>query len=673
MNLSFLNPLFLFGLAAGIIPVLIHRLTKRNALSRKFSAVRLLLRSQQVMARPQRLKQLLLLALRVLAVLSLVCLIARPVLTRPGFLTKASVAAKIVILDNSLSMGYQEDGGERFGLAKRAAREMIEETKGKVLLIPTSLIRGRSNERNGTRWLTPNEALQELDRIHLSFGRGDLASALDLAYRKLKELKTPGEILVVSDMTRGDWEGFNLSRVGKISGETAVTFIRIGGVDRDSNMAIKEVKVAEGEAVVGVPLRLEASVSNFSDQPGSTLAGLYLSGTKRDQKSMALKAGEEGKVYFEASFERPGWVNGEIVLSGDRLPYDDRFYFPLKIRDKIKVLVVDGDPRTSLRAGESYYLVNALHPGEAVDSPFSIRVITENEFGGHDLRPYDVFFLLDVARPQASKLTSVLESGKPVFLFLGDRVVSEEYNSIPLFPWRIRGVMDPGTSKPEKIARIENGRDSLKPFSGPAGESLKKASFYRYFKIEGSKKDLLSLGSRDPLLAEADLGKGKLFLFTSSANLAWNDLPLKAAYLPLIQGLAKESAGLSRESLPKGRRIGESFEEKDRPVQMIGPEGGPGIYQVSLPTEETRYGVNPPPEESDLGKVTPEEVKKRFGTIEVKVVEYKEGTLGRVHGGKRELWPFLLGFLLVVLAVEMAVANGVPRAKERRDAETNSA
>ena len=122
MNLSFLNPLFLFGLVAGILPILIHRLTKRSALSKKFSAVRLLLQSQRLMARPQRLKHLLLLALRVLAVLSLVFLMARPVLTGPGVLTKGREGAKVILLDNSLSMGYREDRGERFDLAKLPER-----------------------------------------------------------------------------------------------------------------------------------------------------------------------------------------------------------------------------------------------------------------------------------------------------------------------------------------------------------------------------------------------------------------------------------------------------------------------------------------------------------------------------------------------------------------------
>jgi hypothetical protein len=663
MNFSFLNPLFLVGLAAGVIPILIHRLTKRDAVTKRFSAVRLLLRSQQIMARPQRLKHLLLLALRVLAILTLVSLMARPVLTDPGFLTTGSEAPRIVIVDNSLSMGYREDGEERFSLAKKAARDVIEGSRGKVLLIPTSPVQDPSIQEKEADWLPRIEALQGLDQIHLSFGRGDPAGAIDLAYRRLKELKRPGEILILSDMTRGDWEPFNLNRIKNISAETSITFVRMGGIHRDPNQAVAEMKLVEGEAVVGVPLRFEVAVSNLSDQAGPALVQLYLSGTKRDQKSIDLKAGGEGKVYFEQSFDKPGWVNGEVRLSGDRFAYDDLFYFSLKIRDKIRVLVVDGDPRTSLRAGESYYLVNVLQPGGTEDSPFWLRVITEAEFGSHDLKPYDAVFLLNVAKPQASRLTSALESKRPVFIFLGDRVLPEEYNQIPLFPWRIRDVRSMETAKPQSAARVDSTRDSLRPLSGPTGESLKKASFYRYFRIEGGRNNLITLGNRDPLLTEAEFGKGKLFLFASSADLDWNDLPLQAAYLPLVQGLLKEAVGLSRDSFSRGMRVGQSFEEKTRPVQMTGPGGGPGIYQLSLPSGELRIGVNTPPEESDISKITPEEMKKRFGSIDVKVVEYKEGALGSVRAGKREFWPFLLAFLLVVLAVEMVVANGVPKAK----------
>jgi hypothetical protein len=657
MNLTFLNPLFLFGLAAGILPILIHRLTQRKAIPRKFSAVRLLLYSQRVTAKPQRLKHLLLLALRVLAVLGIVFMMARPVLTRPGIAALRSGGAKIIILDNSLSMGFREQRGERYDLAKKAAKETLRGFEGQVAIIPTVDVQTGQTAAKGVQWIKAEEALKELETIPLSFSRGNTSSALGLAYQRLKDLKTSKQILILSDMARGDWEALDLSKLGTVS-DADVTFLRIGGRGRDPNFCVKSVSLIEGEAVVGAPARLEVVVSNLSEKPETTLIQLYLSGIKVDQKSIDFKAGEDGKVYFELFLEKPGWIDGEVRLSGDRLPSDDIFYFPLKVREKVKVLIVDGDPRTALKASESYYLINALRPGGSENSPFLVRVITEAEVASVDLRPYDAIFLLNAAKPYPSRLASFLELGRPVFIFLGDRVSPEEYNAFTLLSWRIGEMRDLG-QKPERIAQIDPGRDALNSLSR-GNESLKSASFRRYFKIEGSTRNLLTLGNKDPLLVEAEIGKSRLFLFTSSADLDWNDLPLKAAYLPLIQGLLKEAVGLTGSSLPAGLRVGEPFKEQVRPVKIRGPQGGPGIYQFSLPSGDVRRGVNPPYEESDLAKMAEGELKKKFGTIAVKVIEYQEGTLKDLHAGRKELWPFLLAFIMVVLAVEMGLANGAP-------------
>jgi len=414
----------------------------------------------------------------------------------------------------------------------------------------------------------------------------------------------------------------------------------------------------ESEAVVGTPARLEIMVSNLSEKSQATLVQLYLSGVKVDQKSIDIKSGEEGKVYFELFLEKPGWIDGEIRLSEDSLPSDDIFYFPLKVREKVKVLIIDGDPRTSLKASESYYLMNTLRPGGVESSPFLVGVITEAEVASVDLRSYDAIFLLNASKPYASRLASFLELGRPVFIFLGNRVSPEEYNAFTLLPWRL-GELKDLDQKPERISQIDSGREALHSlFKG--SESLKNASFWRYFKIEGSIKNLLILGNQDPLLVEAEIGKAKLFLFTSSADLDWNDLPLKAAYLPLIQGLLKEAVGLTGSSLPAGLRVGEPLKEQVQPVQIRGPQGGPGIYQFSLSSIDVRRGINPPHEESDLAKMAEGELQKKFGAIPVKVIEYQEGALKDLQGGRKELWPYLLAFLMVVLAVEMGLANGAP-------------
>ncbi len=115
--------------------------------------------------------------------------------------------------------------------------------------------------------------------------------------------------------------------------------------------------------------------------------------------------------------------------------------------------------------------------------------------------------------------------------------------------------------------------------------------------------------------------------------------------------------GLAKDSTARGFRFGEPFEEKGRPEQVAGTQGATGIYRFSASTGEVRHGVNSPIEESDLSKVTDQEIQKKFGSKNVRVVEYRGEEAGSLHAGRKELWPYVLAFLLVVLGAEMVLAN----------------
>ena len=125
---------------------------------------------------------------------------------------------------------------------------------------------------------------------------------LNEAFRALKEAKGAGNILILTDLTRGDWEDLDLSKAERVPAETGITFLQIGGPKRDPNAAIKEVSLTEGDAVAGASSRLEAMLVNYSDTPFSSTVSLFLTGVKRDQKNLELKAGEEGKISFDAFF-----------------------------------------------------------------------------------------------------------------------------------------------------------------------------------------------------------------------------------------------------------------------------------------------------------------------------------------------------------------------------------
>jgi len=161
--------------------------------------------------------------------------------------------------------------------------------------------------------------------------------------------------------------------------------------------------------------------------------------------------------------------------------------------------------------------VNALQPGGKEGSSFSARVVTEGEMATIDLRSYEAIFLLNVARFEASRLAALLELGRPFFVFLGDRVTADTYNTVSFSSVENPGVKESG-QRPTRITHIDRNQESLRSLIDK-GDSLKNASFQRYFAIEGMMKKLLVLDTQDPLLVEHPL-ESRSFSFSPPARIS---------------------------------------------------------------------------------------------------------------------------------------------------------
>jgi hypothetical protein len=116
---------------------------------------------------------------------------------------------------------------------------------------------------------------------------------------------------------------------------------------------------------------------------------------------------------------------------------------------------------------------------------------------------------------------------------------------------------------------------------------------------------------------------------------------------------------MGKDSSPRSVRYGRNPEGKIPPAQVRGTQGGLGVYKLFGEEGESWQGVNLPLEESNLAKMTEAEMGRKFGSLPVKVAQFKEGGGGDLRGGRKEAWPYLLGFLSVVLMVEMGVAGRI--------------
>src|SRR5829696_121121 len=195
--MSFLAPLFLLLAGAVGVPLLLHLLRRNIATRVDFPAARYLLRAEAEHSRSLRIRNLLLMMLRVLLVLAIVLAAARPFL--PGLGVGHGPTAVAIVLDNSISTTAVVGGRAVFDRLRDATRQLITASTPQDRLW---LVTSDGRVRGGSR----DALLAELARIAPSEGGGDLALALGRAASTVQGSTLPAKsVAVATDGQRTSW------------------------------------------------------------------------------------------------------------------------------------------------------------------------------------------------------------------------------------------------------------------------------------------------------------------------------------------------------------------------------------------------------------------------------------------------------------------------------------
>src|SRR5215475_6988996 len=120
--MNFLAPAFLAGIAAIAIPVLIHLINRERKVVVEFPSLMFLERIPYRSVRRQKIRHLLLLVMRCIAIALLVAAFARPFFEKhQQAITGTGARELVVLLDRSSSMGY----GDRWTKAREAAVKAV--------------------------------------------------------------------------------------------------------------------------------------------------------------------------------------------------------------------------------------------------------------------------------------------------------------------------------------------------------------------------------------------------------------------------------------------------------------------------------------------------------------------------------------------------------------------
>lgn len=688
MSVFFLYPLFLFGLAAASLPVLIHLLNRRRLKRIRFPAVRFILLSQKRISRSYRLRHWLLLALRTLAVICLALLLANPIFqTGAGLFAGGGPVSLVVVLDNSLSMTWSGDGNG-FKQAKEAASLLIGGLNDgdRAAVIPTN-IRGK----DAFRLKDQKDVLsKEIAGIEIADGTADLAAALSKAYELLNQPAGQKEIRIITDMALTGWDQFSVASLKQADPSIPLKVIRIGRKQQPLNGVVKEIRLGGQGVGVNLPLQIDATVANFgATEIKELLVQLSIDGQNKEQKLVTIPAKGETSLSFQTRIGQAGPHAGQITLKKDGLAGNPAAHFALDAQDKLRVLLVDGDPQTSLVQSETFFLSRALNPsGERDASLFLPTVVLPDGLNAANLDNYQVVMLANLAAlPDGfvTRLQNFLRQGGGLLIFTGDKFQADSYNQKlgAALPAQLRDKKTGPESGGEKIDKIDLTHPALQSLADSIlQESIKSVRVWGYQRAAG--KPLIALANGEPLLLEQKVGAGKVMLLTTGADRDWSDLPVKTVFLPLIQSLTQYLAGGKRGNLDAGIVVGAVKElsfpatfvgrnlrvtkpdkqntevaiagAKARAAATVDDNDRAGIYRLSLPAGGDKdsgapqiYAVNAPFLESRLDEISAAELAGKLKPIRTEVLDIA----ALKEGGKRvDLALPLLGLLIVTLLFE---------------------
>jgi len=698
--LTFLNTIILAGLAAVVIPLLIHLFTRRKLRKISFSSVSFLRLLQTQKMRRIRLREILLLILRTLIVLLVVLAFARPTLkgslaTGVGAHAKTTVA---ILLDNSMSMGRETPRGSVFQQAKDLAAEVVDLLKegDEAFLILFS---------DAPTLITP-EATHNFPRLRqlireaqLSNRITDLRKALVATYELLEDSQNLNkEIYLLTDMQRSAWVALEEDSL-RVGAGARLYLLSVVRDPQWSNMTVNSVDYSDQLPEAGKPLRLSAKVSNLAHQATErAIVELYLDKARRAQRSVELAPGETQGVSFTTVVAEPGIHAGYVEVTDNQLPADNRRFFTLNVPRQIRVLIVGDDPRAS------FYLQTALCPDQEISGVMIPTAIAVDDLRHHDLDRTDVVIMANVPELDGDQLFKVdrfVRQGGGLLVLLGSRINHHFYNDHLLkriCPATIQEALGSPTQKSSYLTldQVDYDHPVFQIFRRAEKAQIPSPRFYMAYNLEPGEgvNVLASFNNGSPALVESKTGRGRVLFMATAVDPDWTDMPVRGAFIPLVHrsvhylATAQPSDGeellvgaplrWDMAQVPEGRELSCTTPGGERVILRPTGQRGysvasyevtdePGIYRFSLGDETlTAFAVNVDLGESDLEPLSAKEAKQLLGKDQVAVVspgaDLETAILQSRYG--RELWKAVLWGVLALLVVEMVLGRSGGEGKE---------
>ncbi|MBP6658883.1 MAG: BatA and WFA domain-containing protein [Bacteroidia bacterium] len=678
--MQFIYPEFLFALSVLAIPIIIHLFNFRRFKKIYFTNVRFLKEIKQDTQSKSKLKHLLVLLSRLLALTFLVLAFAQPFI--PAKTNKVQTGTKRVSIyvDNSFSMDALGKNGSLLETAKKKAREIANAYKpSDEFQLLTSSFEGRHQ-----RLVNRDEFIRILDEIKPTSSVHSISEILqrqqDALFSEGKS-KTSKTAYIISDFQQST---FNLESA-KIDSALQVSLVPVAA-SALNNLFIDTCFLATPFVQLNTPNELVVKIRNTGGTEVENIPlKLMINNSQKAIASISVNSNSSIETKLSFTISAGGWQRAQLNITDYPITFDDNFFFNFNVRNNLQVLCINGDqPSPALNAifgNDPYFsLKNSNHNQVDYSAFSSMQLIILNEVN-------------DYSSGLIQELKKFVTKGGSVFVIPSTNANISNYNN--LFSELEINSFGTKVQQQEKVDKIEVRHPLFtgvfeKGKSLPENMDLPLVNSY-YSVLRNSKtisETVMKLSGGNTYLSSNQSGRGVVYVLASSLQPEDGNFSRHALFVPVLLRAALRGSSEINKPLIIGEDhdfgISDTLISADNVFHLINtkekfdiiPESKIYNNATILSVHDQiknaeNYDLNAGNalvavesfnfnrKESDLSVYSPSElteISSKYGNSKINVIE-TEGkdlshSIAQLNEGKR-LWKYCIILVLVFLAIEI--------------------
>jgi hypothetical protein len=673
--MSFLFPGFLFALFALAIPIIIHLFHFRRFKIVYFSNTKFLRNIREETATRNKLKHLLVLCARLLALAFLIFAFAQPLIKSETTLQQTAVQSTGIYIDNSFSMEAMDNGKQLLETAKAKAEEIVQgfDADDQFNLLTNDF------EARHQRLVNKEQVLEYIRSVQISPAVKNLSDVVNRQQDILKNNNV--HLYLISDFQQN---------TSDFIPDTSLfyTFVPIAG-NEQRNIAVDSIWFTSPVQMLHQPLQLCYIIKNYGSEDAENVSiqcKISRAGGEAQTKAIAnlnISAGSSVTDTMQFTITESGLQNCQLLVTDYPITFDDVFYFSFTPSQKLPVAIIHG--------GNENTFINSVY----ANSIFTTQQYHFAQIDYNALRQFSCIILNEV--PQISSgladvLQKKLQEGASILYIPSD---DNDNLSINTF------LANNGAAKfgehitVKRYTKAVNTNSEI--FSGvfeKLPENIALPAAEKSYAIEASSKTreeiILPFADGKPMLAKYKSGNGNIYLSASPFRRDATDLPaLGGIFAPFMYRFALLSAGnaplyviIGKEQWVNVNGAALATDQaltvknnNDEFIPALRNNGGKtqidvskyakqaGIYTLQGNDVSQSIAMNFDRKESDLTFLDADKLREKFAGKNITIIKDPEQSLRNavqdIEQGK-PLWKYCVIFALLFLAVEIAVIRFMP-------------